>query len=158
MSLAPRRGALTAEDSVVLRSEIHASEQRRDDRPRHGLGLTIKPKPKSKSGFRTLELPRRAVQMLRARRQRVPVNEWSVVFTAAGYDWMISHIYRRTVATLMNAAGLTARQAAGQLGHPKVSMTLDDHVARMGAASASCQTAVFLGTPPSPRSARPARA
>jgi integrase len=98
-----------------------------------GSGLTIKWRPKSKSGYRTLELPWWAVEMLRARRARVPDNEWGVVFTApmgglrdpsntqadlrvvfaaAGYGWVTSYVYRKTVATLMDHAGLTARQAA----------------------------------------------
>jgi len=124
-----------------------------------GVGLSIKWKPKSKSGYRTLELPRWAVEMLRGRRRAAPANEWNVVFTAplgglrdpsntqadlravfeaAGYGWVTSHIYRKTVATLMDSAGLTARQAADQLGHAKVSMTQDNYfgrkVARTGAA------------------------
>jgi hypothetical protein len=60
------------------------------------------------------------------------------VFTAAGFGWVTSHIYRKTVATLMDEAGLTARQAADQLGHAKVSMTQESYlgrkVARTGAA------------------------
>jgi hypothetical protein len=86
-------------------------------------------------------------------------NEWGVVFTApggwlrdpsntqadlrivfaeVGYGWVTSHIYRKTVATLMDEGGLTERQAADQLGHAKVSMTQDNYfgrkVARTGAA------------------------
>ncbi len=78
-------------------------------------------------------------------------NEWDVVFTApmgglrdpsntqadlrtifaaAGYPWVTSHVYRKTVATLMDTAGLTARQAADQLGHAKVSMTQDYYFGR----------------------------
>ena len=38
-------------------------------------------------------------------------------FTAAGYDWMTSHALRRTVATLIDRAGLSTRVAADQLGH-----------------------------------------
>ncbi len=60
------------------------------------------------------------------------------MFAAAGFGWVTSHIYRKTVATLMDEAGLTARQAADQLGHAKVSMTQDNYfgrkVARTGAA------------------------
>lgn len=124
-----------------------------------GQGLTIKPRPKSKSGFRTLELPGWAVAMLRRRRAASVPNEWEVVFTApngglrdpsntqsdlrkifdaAGYEWVTSHVYRKTVATLMDEAGLTARQAADQLGHAKISMTQDNYfgrkVAQTGAA------------------------
>jgi integrase len=116
-----------------------------------GVGLSIKWRPKSKSGYRTLELPDWAVEMLRRRRASAQANEWGVVFTAplgglrdpsntqadlrvvfadAGYPWVTSHVYRKTVATLMDAAGLSARQAADQLGHAKVSMTQDNYFGR----------------------------
>src|ERR1700753_1642883 len=97
------------------------------------------------------------VGRLRARPR--PTNRWGAVFTApldglrdpsntqadlrvifdeAGYEWVTSHVYRKTVATLMDEAGLTARQAADQLGHAKVSMTQDRYfgrgVAKTGAA------------------------
>ncbi|HZG91312.1 MAG TPA: site-specific integrase [Pseudonocardia sp.] len=116
-----------------------------------GAGLTIKWRPKSKSGYRTLELPTWAVTMLQRRAATAEANEWGVVFVApmgglrdpsntqadlrtvfadAGYPWVTSHVYRKTVATLMDAAGLTARQAADQLGHAKVSMTQDSYFGR----------------------------
>jgi integrase len=47
-----------------------------------GVGLSIKWRPKSRSGYRTLELPGWAVEMLRRRREKARANEWSVVFTA----------------------------------------------------------------------------
>jgi integrase len=124
-----------------------------------GQGLVIKWQPKSKSGFRSLELSTWAVAMLRDRQASAVPNEWGVVFTApmgglrdpsntqadlrtifaaAGYPWVTSHVYRKTVATMMDAGGLSARQAADQLGHAKVSMTQDNYfgrkVARTGAA------------------------
>ncbi|MHA6795733.1 hypothetical protein ACVGVM_19785 [Pseudonocardia bannensis] len=43
---------------------------------------------------------------------------------------MTSHVYRKTVATLVDAAGLTARQAADQLGHTKMSMPQDNYFGR----------------------------
>lgn len=123
-----------------------------------GAGHRIKV-PKSRRSMRTLELPRWAVAMLKRRRRTVQSNEWGVVFTApagglrdpsnaqadlrvvfaaTGYGWVTSHVYRKTVATLMDAAGLSARKAADQLGHAKVSMTQDNYfgrkVARTGAA------------------------
>lgn len=59
-------------------------------------------------------------------------------FTTAGYAWVTSHVYRKTVASMMDDAGLTARAAADQLGHAKVSMTQDNYfkrkVAKTGAA------------------------
>lgn len=123
-----------------------------------GQGLTIKWKPKTRKGSRSLELPTWAVEMLRRRRPADARNE-DPVFTAplgglrdpsntnadlreafdgAGYPWVTSHVYRKTVATLMDIAGLSARAAADQLGHAKVSMTQDNYfgrqVARTGAA------------------------
>ncbi|HEY2700613.1 MAG TPA: site-specific integrase [Pseudonocardiaceae bacterium] len=123
-----------------------------------GVGLYIKWKPKSESGYRTLELPSWAVAMLCARRP-VDARSGDPVFTAplgglrdpsntnadlrdafnsAGYAWVTSHIYRKTVASLMDDAGLSARAAADQLGHAQVSMTQNRYmkrrVAKTGAA------------------------
>jgi len=44
-------------------------------------------------------------------------------FAAAGFGWMTSHVLRRTVATLIDRAGLSTRIAADQLGRSKPSMT-----------------------------------
>lgn len=49
-------------------------------------------------------------------------------FAWCGYDWVTSHVFRKTVATIMKEAGLTSRAAAAdQLGHNKVSMTEDNY-------------------------------
>jgi len=37
---------------------------------------------------------------------------------AAGFDWVTTHTFRRTVATLMDHAGLSSRAAADQFGMP----------------------------------------
>ena len=52
------------------------------------------------------------------------------IFDAVGYGWVSSHVFRKTVATLMDEAGLSARAAADQLGHAKVSMTQDMYFGR----------------------------
>lgn len=118
-----------------------------------GIGLVIKPEPKTEAGYRTLVLPDWAVALLRARRQREALDfgDLGLVFPSAvgtlrdpsnvdhqikdafayaGLPDLTSHILRKTVATLMDEAGLTARQAADQLGHAKVSMTQDTYFAR----------------------------
>jgi integrase len=116
-----------------------------------GEGLAIKLKPKSKAGWRVIELPSWAVAMLKRRREEQAENEWQVVFTSPfghlrdpgntqadlrdvfgriGYENVTSHTFRRTVATLMDEAGLSARAAADQLGHAKVSMTQDHYFGR----------------------------
>lgn len=47
-----------------------------------------------------------------------------------GLDWLTSHTYRKTVATLLDEGGLTARQIADQLTHRKISMTQDVYMGR----------------------------
>jgi integrase len=116
-------------------------------------GLTIKPEPKTEAGYRTLVLPDWASAVLRTRRERdgLKFGDLDLVFpsavgtlrdpsnvdhqikdafTYAGLPDLTSHVLRKTVATLMDEAGLTARQAADQLGHAKVSMTQDTYFAR----------------------------
>lgn len=48
----------------------------------------------------------------------------------AGFDWVTSHVFRKTVATLMDHAGLSSRAAADQLGHANTSMTTDVYFGR----------------------------
>ena len=43
---------------------------------------------------------------------------------------MSSHSFRKTVATLIDDAGLSARIGADHLGHAKVSMTQDRYMSR----------------------------
>lgn len=48
----------------------------------------------------------------------------------AGYEWVTSHVFRKTVATLMDEAGMTAREIADQLGHARPSLTQDVYMER----------------------------
>lgn len=48
----------------------------------------------------------------------------------AGFGWATPHTLRKTVTTLMDQAGLSARAAADQLGHAKASMTQDVYIGR----------------------------
>ena len=110
----------------------------------------IKPKPMSEAGWRSIELPSWCTAML-GRRVSRPGNRWEAVFTSptgllrdpsntqadlrrvfarVGYPGITSHTFRRTVGTLMDQAGLSARAAADQLGHAKVSMTQDRYFGR----------------------------
>jgi integrase len=116
-----------------------------------GKGLIIKLKPKSKAGWRIIELPNWAITMLKRRQAEQEPNQWQAVFTSPlghlrdpsntqadlrdvfdriKYPDVTSHTFRRTVATLMDEAGLSARAAADQLGHAKVSMTQDHYFGR----------------------------
>jgi integrase len=46
------------------------------------------------------------------------------------FAWVTSHVFRKTAATELDRAGLSARQIADQLGHSKVSMTQDRYLGR----------------------------
>jgi integrase len=116
-----------------------------------GVGPTYKPAPKTAAGVRTLELPTWCVQMLAQRtgdRPAAPTDpvfpaprgglrdpsntqaDLKDAFTHAGIGWATSHTLRKTVATLMDHAGLSARAAADPLGHSKTSMTQDHYYGR----------------------------
>lgn len=127
-----------------------------------GKGLRVKEKPKTVSGFRTLELPSWAVRLLSMRKEIQDENAHNAVFIALrgglrdpvkvntqirdalsgdvtgedgeviwpAFDWVTTHVFRKTVLTLMDLANLPARAAADQAGHAKVSMTQDNYFGR----------------------------
>lgn len=51
-------------------------------------------------------------------------------FREAGFGHITSHNFRKTVATLMDDAGLSSRSAADQLGHAKPSLASDVYMGR----------------------------
>lgn len=113
----------------------------------HGL---IRKDTKSSAGERTLILPSWAVADLRLRHARGvtldapvfpdtlgglrdPSNTRRALRRAldrAGFDWVTSHNFRKTTATLLDDAGLSARLIADQLGHARPSMTQDVYMGR----------------------------
>ena len=116
-----------------------------------GKGLERISETKSDAGRRTIPLPRFAIDALQARRGRPYVGEQTVIFpsTAAslrdpdnfGKQWrtardelgvpeVTTHSFRKTVATLIDDEGLSARIGADHLGHSNVSMTQDRYMAR----------------------------
>ncbi|HCG2990666.1 hypothetical protein CHU71_09490 [Corynebacterium sp. LK14] len=52
------------------------------------------------------------------------------VLDPAGLSWVTFHTFRKTVATRLDEAGLTAREIADQLGHEQPSMTTDVYMGR----------------------------
>jgi len=62
-------------------------------------------------------------------------------FVAAGFNWVTSHTVRKTVATRLDEAGLSARAIAEQLGHANPSLTQDVY---LGRGTASPQAAAAL--------------
>jgi integrase len=126
-----------------------------------GQGLMIKPAPKTRAGFRTLMLPSWAVEMLRLRPPGKPdqtvfcsagglrdrdnaLSDLREALNAAGFDWVTSHTFRRTVATLMDQSGLSARAAADQLGHSHPSLTQDVYYGRRIASTGAAEVLEVL--------------
>ncbi|NEM08888.1 site-specific integrase [Geodermatophilus normandii] len=117
-----------------------------------GRGLAIQQAPKTTAGRRTIALPTFIVDLLRHRQAWVPAADGSaVVFHSptgrlrdphntssnlrqaldrAGFDWVTSHVFRKTVATRLDEAGLSARQIADHLGHNRPSLTQDVYMGR----------------------------
>jgi integrase len=62
-----------------------------------------------------------------------------------GFDWVTSHMFRKTVATLMDEGGLSSRAAADQLGHANPSMTQDVYMGRKVASTGAAAILEVLG-------------
>lgn len=63
----------------------------------------------------------------------------------AGFDWLTSHVFRKTCATVLDESGLTAREIADQLGHSRPTITQDVYLGRkaVGEAAAAALEDVF---------------
>jgi integrase len=55
---------------------------------------------------------------------------WREVRESLGAPDVTSHSFRKTVATLIDDEGLSARIGADHLGHTRISMTQDKYMAR----------------------------
>jgi integrase len=116
-----------------------------------GRGWVVVPPTCCPAGRRTLPLRIFAVTVLSAHRSlpylgqqpmvfpstagtwRDPDNfraRWREVRTELGVPDATSHSFRKTVATLIDDAGLSARIGADHLGHTRISMTQDKYMAR----------------------------
>lgn len=116
-----------------------------------GKGLLRIDEAKTKAGERRLPLPTFAVAVLKARRATPYYGEQKMIFPSTSGTWrdldnfrarwrqvradlgvsdVTSHSFRKSVATLIDDEGLSARIAADHLGHAKVSMTQNTYMAR----------------------------
>jgi integrase len=116
-----------------------------------GEGLKRMDSGKTDSSARTVPLPEFAITALVERRGRPfwgehrmifpssagtcrdPGNfdkQWRKVRGALGVPDVTSYSFRKSVATMIDDAGLSARIGADQLGHAKVSMTQDRYMRR----------------------------
>lgn len=118
-----------------------------------GRGL-IATRPKSRTSRRVLVLPGWCVLMLQARRSRTGIGDFPVFADTKGgyrdrnnvgaafrrvragteFEWVTPHTYRKTVATLLDGQGASARMIADQLGHSRISMTQDVYMGRRSVA------------------------
>ncbi|MFC5996896.1 tyrosine-type recombinase/integrase [Pseudonocardia hispaniensis] len=127
-----------------------------------GGGL-VRTATKTAAGRRTLHLPGWAVDVLAARRNRGrgsgpvfpnrdggwrdPSNTSRSLRQArarGGFGWVTSHVFRKTVASVLHDSGLTGREIADQLGHANL-RTLEHYIGRraVGEAAALALEASF---------------
>jgi integrase len=128
-----------------------------------GRGLLIQDAPKTGAGRRDIPLPPQTVELLRRRLTAIPPHVSDpVVFPSpnghlrdpsntssdlrqaldrAGLPWVTSQTFRKTVATRLDDAGLSARQIADHLGHSRRSLTQDVY---LGRGTASPRTAASI--------------
>ena len=130
-----------------------------------GQGIVIKG-TKRETSARTLLLPRWCVEMLSERARffdaapgdplfPAPLGGWrdpsntqadlGEAFKAAGFDWVTSHVFRKSVATVMDLAGLSARAAADQLGHANTTMTLNVYMGRQVSITGAAEALEAIG-------------
>ena len=116
-----------------------------------GKGLLRIDETKTAAGLRMLPLPTFAVAVLSARRSSPYLGEQQMIFPSMAGTWRdpdnfrarwrevrealgvpdaTSHSFRKTVATLIDDEGLSARIGADHLGHSRISMTQDKYMAR----------------------------
>ena len=123
-----------------------------------GEGL-LRKGTKSRAGERELPLPPSAVSVLRRRFMsgarldqplfpdvlggfRDPANVRRELREARGEEalaWITSHSFRKTTATILDDAALSARLVADQLGHARPSMTQDVYMGRGAVDSQAAQ-------------------
>ncbi|QUG99583.1 site-specific integrase [Saccharopolyspora erythraea] len=128
---------------------------------------TVRNPGKSETSVRDIGLPDWCVQMLSERQAKLGIVDlakpiftntrggylnasnvtnrvWVPFRTRAGYEWVTFHTLRKTFATLLDEAGLTARQVADLLGHSRVSMTQDNYFGRGQESRAGAEALAFL--------------
>jgi integrase len=116
-----------------------------------GKGLMWIDETKTAAGRRTIALPTFAKAVLTARRDIEFLGEQAMIFPSGAGSWRdpdnfrarwrevreqlgvpdaTSHSFRKTIATLIDDEGLSARIGADHLGHSRISMTQDKYMAR----------------------------
>lgn len=116
-----------------------------------GQGMIRESFTKTEAGDRTLPLPSFVIAMLISRQITALGNvhglvfpsavgtlrdpsavhkQWRVVRACLNLEWVTPHTFRKTLATILDEQGLSARIGADQLGHAQISMTQDVYMGR----------------------------
>lgn len=120
-----------------------------------GVGLFVQEHTKSEAGMRIVEPPAWLMDMLKSRHAESE-SEWVFPTTTGTLrdpdnaradlrdavketQWagLHPHAFRHLVATMLDAAGLSAREIADYLGHERVSMTQDVYMTRKSRGSSA---------------------
>lgn len=120
-----------------------------------GGGVTNQRHGKTAASTRTISVPPRALRILEARqrnaevvfpsvrmRVRDPVNVeniWRQNRGRLGFEEVTTHALRKTAATGLDVAGMSARGIAEYLGHAKPSLTQDVYMSRNVGSSAAAE-------------------
>lgn len=127
------------------------------------FGLAIQDRPKTAAGWRVIAIPNAVVDLLRRRRdagaaledvafpsvlghvrdRSNTTGDLRRAFDRASFDWVTSHTLRKTVATRLDDAGLSARQIADHLGHARPSITQDVYLGREVVAAQAARALEF---------------
>ena len=121
-----------------------------------GIGLVLQDHPKTRAGVRTITLPAALAGLLGDRRIRGGPNphglvfatvlgnvrdprnttrDWAVARERLGFPDVTTHSFRKTVATALDVAGLSARDIAEYLGHENPSITQDVYMSKTAGGS-----------------------
>lgn len=116
-----------------------------------GKGAVLQDFTKTHASMRRITVPKAVMDVLRERKARAIPNDYGLVFVSAnadvldpnnaeralrerrdamGFPGITSHSLRKCVATMLDAAGMSARDIADYLGHSRPSMTMDVYMQR----------------------------
>jgi integrase len=127
-----------------------------------GLGLILQEHGKTESSSRTITVAADVLELLRARDRVSELvfpsmlgklrdtsnteSDWRANRDRLGYPGLTTHTFRKTVATALDVAGLSARAIAEYLGHKQPSMTQDVYMSRnTGSAAAAAKLGAMFG-------------
>ncbi|MGT2425481.1 site-specific integrase [Amnibacterium kyonggiense] len=144
-----------------------------------GRGIVLQDHPKTRTGVRVIAIPAGLVQLLRRRHEaaveagqeldlvfptmegnvrdpRNTMRDWSLARDRLGFPGVSTHSFRKSVATALDQAGLSARAIAEYLGHENPSITQDVYMAKnTGGKRAAKALGNVLGEPARRRRSNP---